>query len=241
MPPTKQLKATAPVMDAFLQLIDGAAVEHVDLNSITISSEIEHLHSAGVFHAKKQKADAAGSKVPKRALFDDQCKYYFGPNPHMHRDKSGNKKNNIIGKQMFDEDPGSDEVRRIANAVNYRVHHKIKDWEIGFCGRKEDDRFGSLKNQHAVAAKWKGIVNKMKEKPHKYDDKKVGDFIKTELGRKESKSRSLLLLALPRTVNCDDHVVYVCIYVDWYIVITLVLMVGSFDSACTCSGRYSLS
>jgi hypothetical protein len=73
----------------------------------------------------------------------------------------------------------------IANAVNDMVDHKIKDWEIRFCGRKEDDRFGSLKNQHAVAAKWKGIVNKMKEKPHKYDDKKVGDFIKTELGEGE--------------------------------------------------------
>jgi hypothetical protein len=36
MPPTKQLKAIAPVMVAFSQLIEGAAAEHVDLNSITI-------------------------------------------------------------------------------------------------------------------------------------------------------------------------------------------------------------
>jgi hypothetical protein len=47
-------------------LVEGAAVEHVDLNAITIPSEIEHLLSDGVFHqAKKHKAVAAGDKVPR--------------------------------------------------------------------------------------------------------------------------------------------------------------------------------
>jgi hypothetical protein len=83
-PPTKQTKPT-PTKNAFDLLIDGAAVHNVDLNNITVQSELQRLYSADVFQTKKKQAAKKGEEVSKRALFDSTNEYYFGSNPDINQ------------------------------------------------------------------------------------------------------------------------------------------------------------
>jgi hypothetical protein len=86
-PPPKQMKAAA-ANDA----LDGISVANTKTTEITIASELERLHSLiGVFQTKKKQAAENNEVVPKRALFDDGNKYYFGGNPSMSLDTKGGK------------------------------------------------------------------------------------------------------------------------------------------------------
>jgi hypothetical protein len=200
-PQKKQARTTAnaPTNNAFGLMIDAAAVNRVDINSITIQTELERLFSEGVFQARKRQADENGEKVPKRALFDSQNKYFFGANPHMLLDNKGGKKANTnamtvaaiafpdrLWEQMFNDDKlDMAGVRRIASAVNSSVADKIKNWEINHCGRKEDGGFRPLKNQRAVSGKWKEVVKALMKTRYKTEEqfqawvaKELGETVK---------------------------------------------------------------
>ena len=165
----------------------------MDLNSITIASELERLHSTGMFRAKQKQAAENNETVSKRALFDSTNKYFFGLNPDMARDRSGNAKNNVCAmtvaaiaftdtqwKHMFDDTLDSTAIRNIAFEVKNQAAEKIKEWEIRHCNRKQNDKFKPLKNMRSVASKWKDIV-KVLEKTYKTDGQ-FDAWLKKELG-----------------------------------------------------------
>jgi hypothetical protein len=168
-PPTKQSKATSEPRDAFAAM-DGLASAATRTNDINVVSQLELLHSTGVFQAKKRQADAAGEVVTKSALFDSSNKYFFGYNQSLAQDSKGGKRHytnamTVVAividgdqwNQMFDESLDSAAVRAIVSDVSKKVHEKIKALEIRFLNRKPTEDLKPLKNLRSVSGKWKKI------------------------------------------------------------------------------------
>jgi hypothetical protein len=73
--------------------MDGLTSADMRTNYINVVSQLELLHSTGVFQTKKRQADAAGEVVTKCALFDSSNKYFFlGYNQSMAQDSKEGKR-----------------------------------------------------------------------------------------------------------------------------------------------------
>jgi len=158
-PPPKQMKPAAANDDDAFNALDGIAVSSTKTTDITIASELERLHSLGVFQAKKEQAAKNNEVVLKRALFDEGNRYYFGGNPCMSTDTKGGKSqythamtiaaiafDSRLWEKMFSESLEEVEVRKIAAAVHKSAMAWIKDKEIKYIeGRNENSQFRDLK------------------------------------------------------------------------------------------------
>lgn len=134
-PPAKQSKRNA--FDA----MDGVSSANLSTKDVTVKSELERLHSTGVFREKKRQADEREEVVTKRALFDSNNRYFFGYNPQLLTDKHGGKSHNTVAmtvvatafdgvqwNKMFDESLDDAAVRAIVADVSKKMNERLK-WD----------------------------------------------------------------------------------------------------------------
>eukprot|EP00956_Cyclotella_meneghiniana_P034407 scaffold104587_cov44-Cyclotella_meneghiniana.AAC.3 len=202
-PPSQQQR----VVNAF-EMLDGLPTAPlIDPKELSIGLELERLYKSNIFAEKKRMADEESKSVPKRALFDCGCHYFFGLNPVMVNDGHGGRQANIDAmtlaaiafnneqwNEMFTElDDAA--LRKICSEVNQQAHDWLKKKAIDICQKDpKSTRFRKLKNLRSFSGKYKEIMQALDTIWHK-SDLEVAEWLKNELGEVASRTQLSLTAA----------------------------------------------
>ena len=165
-PPTQRRRRNA------FEALDGVPeVPVLDPKDVNIGAELERLYKSKVFKAKKDEADRNPNEnqktVPKRALYDCDCMYFFGLNPRYENDQHGGKQANIEAmivaaiafeaeqwNKMFTKLDDKD-LRKICSDVNKQAQEWLKKKTIDICQVSPKTVFKKLKNLRCFSTKYR--------------------------------------------------------------------------------------
>ena len=179
----------------------------LDPKDVNIGAELERLYKSKVFKAKKDEADRNPNEnqktVPKRALYDCDCMYFFGLNPRYENDQHGGKQANIEAmtvaaiafeaeqwNKMFTKLDDKD-LRKICSDVNKQAQEWLKKRTIDICQVSPKTVFKKLKNLRSFSTKYKEIMKAHVKIWHK-SDIEIAEWLRGELGEVATRSQASL-------------------------------------------------